>query len=60
MDSGGQGRPGDAQEDVHPSRQPRHGRTVDAEGRLLPQAQAHQQHLRQTRTGKQTLLKTPA
>jgi hypothetical protein len=49
VDGGGEGRPRDAQEDVHPPRQPVDGRAVDAEGRLLPQAQAHQQHLGQAR-----------
>ena len=43
MDRGRQGGPRDAQADVHPPRQPRHRRAVDAEGRLLPQAQADQQ-----------------
>ena len=52
VDSGGQGGPGDAQEDVHSPRQPGHRRAVDAEDRLLPQTEAHQQHIRQARTGK--------
>ena len=52
VDSGGQGGPGDAQEDVHSPRQPGHRRAVDAEDSLLPQTEAHQQHIRQARTGK--------
>ena len=46
---GGEGGPGDAEADVHPPGQPGHRRAVDAEGRLLPQAQGHQQHGRQAR-----------
>ena len=44
VDRGGEGGPGDAEADVHPPGQPCHRRAVDAEGRLLPQAQGHQQH----------------
>ena len=51
VDHRGQGRPGDAEAHVHPPGQPDDGGAVDAEGRLLPQAQAHQQHLRQARAG---------
>ena len=49
MDGGGQGGPGDAQEDVHSPRQPGHRRAVDAEDSLLPQTEAHQQLVRQAR-----------
>ena len=42
VDCGGEGGPRDAQADVHPPGQSRHGGAVDAEGCLLPQAQAHQ------------------
>ena len=52
VDSGGQGGPGDAQEDVHSPRQPRHWGTVDAESCLLPQTETNKQHIRQTRPGK--------
>ena len=41
VDSGGQGGPGDAQEDVHSPRQPGHRRAVDAESCLFPQTEAH-------------------
>ena len=56
MDCGRQGGPRDAQADVHPSGQSGHRRAVDAEGCLLPQAQAHQQHLGQARPGKLSLI----
>lgn len=49
MDGGGQGGPGDAETDVHPPGQPVDRRTMDAKSRVLPQAQADQQHLRQAR-----------
>ena len=52
VDHRGQGRPGDAEADVYPPGQPRDRRAVGAESHLLPQAQAHQQHLRQAWTGK--------
>ena len=41
------GGPRDAQAPVHPPGLARHGRAVDAKGRVLPQAQAHQQPLGQ-------------
>lgn len=49
MDGGGKGGPGDAEEDVHTPRQSVDGGTVDAEGGVVPQAQADQQHLGQAR-----------
>lgn len=49
VDGRRQGGPWDAEEDVHPSGLPLHGRAVDAEGRLLPQAEVDEQHQRQTR-----------
>ena len=57
-----EGGPRDAKEDVHPPGQPHNGGAVDAEGGLLPQAQADQQHLRQARPGEliPLLLKTAA
>jgi hypothetical protein len=51
VDHCGQGRPRDAQEDVHPPGQPNDGRAVDAKSRLLPQAKADKQHHGQARTG---------
>ena len=45
MDRGGEGGPRDAEADVHPPGQSGQRGAVDAEGCLLPQAQAHQQHL---------------
>lgn len=47
MDGGREGRPGDAKEDVHPPRLTDVGGTVDAESRVFPQTEAHQQHIRQ-------------
>ena len=47
MDCGWQGGPRDAKEDVHPPRQYRHRRAMDAESGLLPQAETYEQHLRQ-------------
>lgn len=44
MDGGGQGRSGDAQTNVHPSRLTVDRRAVDAEGRLVPQTQINKQH----------------
>ena len=52
MDGGGQGGPRNAQKDVHPPGQPVHGGAVDAEGGVVPQAQADEQHLRQARIRK--------
>ena len=49
MDGGGQGGPRDAQAHVHPPRLSCVRRAVDAEGGVFPQAQAHQQYLRQAR-----------
>lgn len=40
MDGGRESGPGDAEEDVHPPGQPVDGGAVDAEGRVVPQAQA--------------------
>ena len=51
MDRGREGRPRDAEEDVHPPGQPHNGGAVDAEGGLLPQAEADQQPVRQARLG---------
>ena len=51
MDRGGEGGPRDAQEDVHPPRQPDHRGAVDAESCLVPQAETDEQHIRQARTG---------
>ena len=51
MDRGGQGGPRDAQEDVHPPRQPGHRGAVDAESCLFPQIETNKQHIRQARTG---------
>ena len=51
MDGCGQGGPRDAEENVHPPGQPRHGGAVDAEGCLLPQAEADQQSVGQAWTG---------
>ena len=42
MDSSREGRPRDAEADVHPPGQSGQWGAVDAEGCLLPQAQAHQ------------------
>ncbi len=47
MDGGRKGRSGNAETDVHPPRLSGLRRAMDAEGRLLPQAQAVQQHIRQ-------------
>lgn len=41
VDGGGEGRPGDAEEDVHPPGFAEQRWAVDAEGRELPQAQTH-------------------
>ena len=61
MDRGREGGPRDAKEDVHPPGQPHNWRAVDAEGGLLPQAEADQQHLGQARPGELIpLLKTAA
>ena len=49
LDGGGQGGSGNAQADVHPPGLAVHRRAMDAEGRELPQTQAHQQHQRQAR-----------
>ncbi|KAG8297499.1 hypothetical protein J6590_034741, partial [Homalodisca vitripennis] len=49
VDGSRQGGPGDAQENVHPPRLSQYGRAMDAESCLLPQTEAHQQHLRQAR-----------
>jgi len=46
---GRQGRPGDAQENVHPPGLAVDRRAVDEQTSLIPQTQTHQQHLRQTR-----------
>ena len=51
MDRGWKGGPRDAKEDVHPPGQPGHRGAVDAEGGLLPQAQADQQPVGQARLG---------
>ena len=51
MDRGGEGGSRDAEADVHPPRQPGHRRAVDAEDRLLPQAEADQQPVGQARLG---------
>ena len=51
MDRGREGGPRDAKEDVHPPGQPSHRGAVDAEGGLLPQAQADQQPVGQARLG---------
>ena len=51
LDRGGQGGPRDAEENVHPPGQPRHGGAVDAEGCLLPQVEADQQSVGQAWTG---------
>ena len=51
MDRGREGGPRDAKEDVHPPGQPHNGGAVDAEGGLLPQAQADQQPVGQARLG---------
>lgn len=48
VDGSRQGRPRDAQEDVHSSRLPIDRGTMDAEGCLLPQVKVNQQHQRQT------------
>ena len=56
MDGGRQGRSRDAQAHVHPPGQSGHRGTVDAKGRLLPQAQADKQHLGQARICKCTTL----
>ena len=42
----GQGRPGDAQANVRPSRLASHRRTLDEQSRIVPQTQTHQQHRR--------------
>jgi hypothetical protein len=47
---------GDAETDVHSSGQSGIRRAVDAEGRLLPQAEALQQHLRQARIRESILI----
>ena len=61
VDRGWEGGPRDAEEDVHPPGQPHNGGAVDAEGGLLPQAEADQQHLGQARPGELIpLLKTAA
>ena len=52
MDGGWQSRSGDAQADVHPPGQSGDWRAVDAESRLVPQAQVDQQHFRQARLRK--------
>jgi hypothetical protein len=49
------GRSGDAEANVHSPGQSGFRRAMDAEGRLLPQAQALQQHLRQARICKSIL-----
>ena len=51
MDGGWEGGPWDAKTDVHPPWQPGHGGAVDAEGGLLPQAEADQQPVGQARLG---------
>ena len=51
VDRGWEGGPRDAEEDVHPPGQPGHWGAVDAEGGLLPQAEADQQPVRQARLG---------
>ena len=51
MDRGREGGPRDAKEDVHPPGQSGHRGAVDAEGGLLPQAQADQQPVGQARLG---------
>ena len=51
MDGCGQGRPRDAKENVYSPRQPGHRGAVDAEGGLLPQAEADQQPVGQARLG---------
>ena len=51
MDRGREGRPRDAEEDVHPPGQPGDRGAVDAEGGLLPQAEAHQQPVGQAWLG---------
>lgn len=55
MDGGGEGRPGDAEEDVHPPGLAVDRGAVDAEGGLLPQAEADEQHQRQARFRKYRL-----
>ena len=47
---------GNAKTDVHSSGQSGNRRSLDAEGRLLSQAQTDQQHFRQTRTCKSNIL----
>ena len=49
LDGRRQGRPGDAEGHVHPPGLTVDWRAVDEQTSLLPQTQAHQQHLRQTR-----------
>ena len=49
MDGGWESGSGNAKANVYPSGQSGVRRTVDAESRLVPQTQTHQQHHRQTR-----------
>ena len=49
VDGGGQGGPRDAEAAVHPPGLAIHRGAVDAEDGVVPQAEADQQHLRQTR-----------
>ena len=52
VDCGRQGWSRDAKANVYSSRQSRHWRAVDVKSGLVSQAETHQQHFRQKRTGK--------